>query len=79
MGRKPACAGRTALRAFLAYSPNTAQIASQTAGRATVSLERHEGDPTSYLIPGFWPTRTIVTPVTMRLVEESGQWKVLLP
>lgn len=70
---------RTALREFVAYSPKTAQLASQAAGSAAVSVERHEGDPKSYLVPGFWPTRTIVTPVTMRLAEESGQWKVIVP
>jgi|GEM_PF-4488460 len=66
-------------RSFLGLQPRTARLASESGGRATVAIERHEADPKSFLVPGFWPTRYLVTPAEMRLVEEAGQWKVVAP
>jgi len=64
---------------FRGLRRGTAQLSSQTTSHAIVSIERHEADPNSFLIPGFWPTRWTVTPTEMRLVEEGGTWKVVAP
>jgi hypothetical protein len=65
--------------AFHGLRAQTAQLKSQEAGRAVIAIERHESDPKSFLIPGFWATRSIVTPAEMRLVDEGGAWKVVVP
>ncbi len=64
---------------FLGLRPDTARLASLTDDRATVGIERHEADPKSFLVPGFWPTRYIVSSAEIRLVEEAGHWKVVAP
>jgi hypothetical protein len=68
-----------AARMFAGLQPKTARLISQENGRAVVGVERYEGDPTSYRIPGFWPSRWIITTAEMQLVEETGRWKVALP
>ncbi|GIL02166.1 MAG: hypothetical protein BroJett030_20650 [Alphaproteobacteria bacterium] len=62
---------------FVSLRSSSARLASHTAGRATVSIERHVSDPDSFLVPGFWATRSIATTVTIELVEEAGAWKVM--
>lgn len=76
--RASACRTRSALF-FLGLQPRTALLKAQTGGQAVVSIERHEADPKSFLIPGFWPTRSIVSTVEVQLIEEVGGWKVTLP
>jgi hypothetical protein len=50
---------------------------SRIAGAATFSLERH--DPAGFRLPGFFPTRRDVVVVEMRLVEEGGRWRIVVP
>jgi hypothetical protein len=54
-------------------------LISQESGRAVVEIERYDADPTSFRIPGFWPSRWIVTTAEIRLAEEAGRWKAALP
>jgi hypothetical protein len=54
-------------------------LISQESGRAVVGIERYDADPTSYRLPGFWPSRWIVTTAEVRLAEEAGRWKAALP
>jgi len=68
-----------AMRAFHGLRGKSARLAFQADGAATVSLDHYEADPKSFLIPGFWPTRFIVTPAQMRLVAEAGAWRVVVP
>jgi hypothetical protein len=67
----------TAVHRFHQYRPRTARLVSRTAGAATVGLERH--DPAGFRLPGFFPTRRDVVMVEMRLVEEGGRWRVVIP
>jgi hypothetical protein len=71
--------GTAAAHSFLGLQPNTVRLASQTSGRATVSIDRQKADPKSFLVPGFWPTRYIVTTAEMQLIKETGSWKVVGP
>ena len=64
---------------FLTYQSETATLKSQSDSGAVVDVERFEGDPESFLIPGFWPTRYNVIHEEMRLVLEAGGWKVVVP
>jgi hypothetical protein len=66
-------------RAFEGLDPKTARFISQQNGRAIVGIERREADPTSFRVPGFWPSRWIVTQAEMQLIDEAGQWKIALP
>jgi hypothetical protein len=68
-----------AARVFAGLQPKTARLISQESSSAIVGVERYEGDPTSYRLPGFWPSRWIVTTAEMRLVQEAGAWRVALP
>ena len=67
----------TSVHRFGSYAPETARLKSQSGRLATVTVERHEG--TDFLLPGFWPTDTKVTIVEMKVAEENGAWKILLP
>lgn len=68
-----------AQKQFSGLYPPSARLGSQTAGRAKVSIEHYASDPKSFLVPGFWPTRSIVTTVTIDLVEEAGEaWRVVV-
>jgi hypothetical protein len=68
-----------AARSFFGLRPDTARLAWQTGDRATIAIQRHAADPKSFLVPGFWPTRYIVTATEMHLTKEAGQWKVVAP
>lgn len=68
-----------AARVFDGLRPKSARLISQESGRAVVGIERYDADPTSYRLPGFWPSRWIVTTAEIRLAEEAGRWKVALP
>lgn len=67
----------TSVHRFHSLRPKTATLAAQNAGRATVRLDRHEGD--GFLLPGFWSTRTKVSAAEIELVEKAGTWKVVAP
>lgn len=67
-----------AMQKFLGLREETARLASQANRKAIVSIEHVESDPKSFLIPGFWATRTIRTQAEMRLIEEAGAWKIVI-
>jgi hypothetical protein len=62
---------------FHAYQPQTAQLTDQSSGEALVTLKRH--DASGFRMPGFFPTSTDVVEVEIRLIEENGAWKLVLP
>jgi hypothetical protein len=68
-----------AMRVFHGLRATSARLESQTNHTAIISLSQHAADPKSFLLPGFWPTRYIVTASEMHLAEEGGAWKVVLP
>lgn len=69
----------SATRVFHGLQSKSAQLASQVGDTAIVNIEHREADPKSFLIPGFWPTRYVVTRSEMRLVAESGAWRIMVP
>lgn len=50
----------------------------RTAWRNASEAEVHlmEAVPAGHLVPGFWPTRTELRPMAVRVVLESTTWKV---
>jgi hypothetical protein len=66
-------------RQFLMYQRDTAVLKSQSVSTAIVAVERYEADPKSFLIPGFWATRYNMFPEEIRMVQEAGTWKVVVP
>ena len=69
----------TSVHRFHGYRRKTARLKSQSLPHAVVSLDHQEADPKSFLIPGFWPTRFIITPVEMQMITEAGTWKIVVP
>jgi hypothetical protein len=62
---------------FLSYDPNSARLLRCDGRFAAVAVDRH--GRTGFLLPGFWSTRTEVRAAELRLVEEAGAWKVVVP
>lgn len=68
-----------ATRVFHGLQSKSARVSSQAGTRSFVSVERREADPTSFLMPGFWPTRYFVTQAEISVMQEEGEWRIVLP
>ena len=59
---------------FERHKPERMKLRSQDADRAVVVVPR--GDPGGYLVPGFFPTKTVWTDDPIPLVREDGAWRI---
>lgn len=62
---------------YVNYEPRSVALLAQTENRARVSVK--QGQATGFLIPGFFPTKTIWHDREVQLVREGGEWKLSRP
>ena len=59
------------------YDPRSVAVLTQTATRARIGVK--QGEASGFLIPGFFPTKTIWHDRQMELVREGRDWKLDRP
>ncbi|MBI4179321.1 hypothetical protein HY522_07870 [bacterium] len=59
---------------YLGCVAGSARLGHMETISAVVTVDRKDG--TDFLVPGFWPTRYVVTPVDIQMIQENGLWKI---